>query len=79
MGTGRKIGKLMLAVARGADRVGDGMDAVFGENRTRPGDGFSKDRAGKRAGEFTRQARENNKEDGFIGKSGEKDEDREWF
>lgn len=81
----------MLAISRGADRVGDGFDMVFGEDRTRPGDGFSKERAGKRAGDFTRQARENNRDKtsgfmdknsdrDFFGKSGDKKEDdREWF
>ena len=86
MGRGSKAGKLMLAVVRGADRVSQGFDAVFGEDRTRPGDGFSKDRAGRRAEEFTRQARSSNKDKTsgfmeknkgreFFGKSGEKEDD----
>lgn len=77
MGRGSKAGKLMLAVVRGADRVSQGFDAVFGEDRTRPGDGFSKDRAGNRAGEFTRQARKNNRDktSGFM----EKNKDTDFF
>jgi hypothetical protein len=75
MGFGRKVGKLMLGVSRGAKKMGEGFDMVFGEDRTRPGDGFSKERAGRRAGEFTRQAKSKDKTSGFM----EKNKDREYF
>jgi len=87
MGRGSKAGRLMLAVVRGADRVSQGFDAVFGEDRTRPGDGFSKERAGKRAEAFTKDARKNNRDkvsgfldDGkndFFGKSDDKNNDND--
>ena len=64
--------------------MGDGMDRVFGENRTRPEDGFSKDRCGKRAARFTEKARKsskgslstrkNRKKQDFLGKK-KKDRD----
>ena len=75
MGAGRKLGKLMLAVSRGADRMSDGFDMVLGEDRTDPGDTFSKDRAGRKAGKFTRQARKSNKgkTSGFLDKNKDKD------
>lgn len=56
--------------------MGDGMDRVFGENRTRPEDGFSKDRAGQRAARFTEKARESSK--GSLSKS-RKDEKKRKF
>ncbi len=73
MGLGRKIGKLALVTVRGADKVGKGMDKVFGENRTRPGDGFSQDRTRDRAAEFTRKAKDGDKAGGLMDKNKDRD------
>jgi len=84
MGLGRKLGKTLLGISRGADKVTRGMDMVFGEERTRPGDGFSRDRAGARAAEFTRQAREDGKGSDELGEldqffESEKEKEKEEF
>lgn len=76
MGLGRKLGKSMLLVSHAAKRMGEGMDMVFGEDRTRPGDGFSKDRTAQRAANFTKQARKGNK--GSL-KSEEKEREKRDF
>ena len=74
MGLFKKIGKSALLITYGADRLGEGMDMVFGENRTRPEDGFSKDRAGQKAAAFTQQAKKSNKSSLSEMKQKEKEE-----
>lgn len=77
----------MLAVSRGADRMGDGLDTVFGDNRTKPGESFSMRKSGDKAAKFTKDARkknkdktggflDKNKDKDFFGKSEEKNDDR---
>lgn len=73
MGAGRKIGKLMLGVSRGAKRMSEGFDMILGENRTRAGSGFSKDRAGKRAALFTQGAKQKNQTEGMMQKGKDMD------
>jgi hypothetical protein len=75
MGAGRKIGRLMLAVSRGAAKAGEGFDMIFGEDRTRPGETFSMRKSGDKAAKFTRDARENNRDktSGFLDKNNDKD------
>ena len=86
----RKIGKGILVASEGAKKMDEGFDRLFGEDRTRPGDSFSKERAGRRAGEFTRQARENNrdktggildknKDTDFFGKSDDESDEQRFF
>jgi len=73
MGTGRKIGKILLGVTRGAKKMGEGFDMVLGQDRTRAGDGFSKERAGARAANFTKKARETDKTSGMMDKGKDMD------
>ena len=73
---GSKLGKLLLNVSRGASKVGRGLDEVFGENRTRPGDSFSMSNSRKRAANFTEKARSENKAGGILGDS---DEEKDYF
>jgi len=72
----RKIGKGILVASEGAKKMDEGFDRVFGEDRTRPGESFSMDNAGKKAGDFTRSKKEDDRD--FFGKS-EDDEDRRFF
>lgn len=46
---GRIIGKATVKMADDAKALGRGMERVFGEDMTRPGDSFNRFRAGKRA------------------------------
>lgn len=46
---GRIIGKATVKMADDAKELGRGMERVFGEDMTRPGDGFNRFNAGKRA------------------------------
>lgn len=73
MGTGRKIGKLMLGISRGARKMSEGFDMILGEQRTRAGEGFSKDRAGKRAELFTQSAKQKNQTSGMMSKGKDMD------
>jgi hypothetical protein len=90
MGAGRKLGRLMLAVSRGADRMGDGLDMVFGDDRTKPGESFSMRKSGDKAAKFTRDARskskdkaggflDKNKDKDFFGKSGQEEDDERFI
>lgn len=85
---GSRIGRTLLAVARGADRVGDGLERVFGKDMANPGDSFSRDRAGKRAASFTEKAKSKNQAGGLMdknkdrkmfGKNSEEDDDRRFI
>jgi len=73
MGAGRKIGKLMLGVSRGAKKMSEGFDMILGQDRTRAGSGFSKDRAGKRAAIFTEGAKQKNQTEGMMQKGKDMD------
>ena len=46
---GRIIGKATVKMADDAKELGRGMERVFGEDMTRPGEGFNRFNAGKRA------------------------------
>lgn len=63
----------MLGISRGAVKMSEGFDMVLGENRTRAGEGFSKDRAGKRAGIFTQTAKKKNQTSGMMQKGKDMD------
>jgi len=72
MGLGRKIGRGFLKMAEMGDQIDRGLDEVFGENRNKPGQGVSRDNAGRRAAAFT----EKNKGKDFFGDTGkDKSED----
>ena len=43
MGIGRKIGRGFLKLAEQGQKMDEGLNKLLGEDRTRPGDGFSKD------------------------------------
>lgn len=58
MGLGRTLGRSLLKISREADKLGEGLDRVFGKNRKRPGDGFSQRRVGKKAAKFTEDKRD---------------------
>jgi len=45
----RKTGRAILRAQREASKLNEGLDDILGENRTRPSDGFSSDRARERA------------------------------
>lgn len=45
----RQTGKAVLKAQREASRLNEGLDDILGENRTKPSDGFNKDRTRKRA------------------------------
>jgi hypothetical protein len=53
--------------------MSEGFDMILGENRTRAGSGFSKDRAGKRAGLFTQTAKKKNQTSGMMQKGKDMD------
>lgn len=72
MGMGRKLGKGFLAIAKMGDELDKGLNDLFGENRTKAGQGFSKDRAGQRAASFSEQSRN---KDFFDTASNDKSED----
>lgn len=45
----KRTGRAILRAQRQAARLNEGLDEVLGENRTKPSDGFSKDRTRKKA------------------------------
>lgn len=53
---GRIIGKTAVKMADDAKALGRGMEKVFGEDMTRPGDGFNRMNAGRRAEDVVRNA-----------------------
>lgn len=53
---GRIIGKATVKMADDAKALGRGMERVFGEDMTRPGDGFNRMNAGRRAEEVVRNS-----------------------
>lgn len=54
---GRIIGKATVRMADDAKALGRGMEKVFGEDMTRPGDGFNRMNAGRRAEAIVRNSR----------------------
>jgi len=52
---GRIIGKATLKMADDAKALGRGMERVFGEDMTRPGDGFNNRRTQERAEEIVKR------------------------
>lgn len=70
---GSRIGKLLLSVSRGASKVGRGLDEVFGEDRTRPGESFSMSNSRKRAASFTEDAKSKNKAGGILTENDDSD------
>lgn len=57
MGIGRKLGRGFLAMAKMGDEIDRGLNELFGENRTKAGQSFSKDRAGQRAANFSERSK----------------------
>ena len=53
---GRIIGKATVKMADDAKALGRGMERVFGEDMTRPGDGFNRMKAGRRAEDVVRNS-----------------------
>lgn len=51
---GRVIGKATLKMADDAKNLGRGMERVFGEDMTRPGDGFNNQKVRRRAEDVVR-------------------------
>jgi hypothetical protein len=45
----KRTGRALLRAQRQAARLNEGLDEVLGENRTKPSDGFSKERTRRRA------------------------------
>lgn len=72
MGMGRKLGRGFLMVAKMGDEIDRGLNELFGENRTKAGQGFSKDRAGQRAAAFSEKSKN---KDFFDTASNDKSED----
>lgn len=72
MGMGRKLGKGFMAIARMGDEIDRGLDELFGENRNKAGQAFSRERAGKRAAAFTEKSKD---KDFFDSKRKDKSED----
>lgn len=56
-----KGAKALMVTAKAAKRLDEGFDKVFGENRTRPGDGFSMDSARQSSQDVTKQMRKSDK------------------
>ena len=90
MSLGRKIGRSFLKVAQMGDEINEGLDDLFGSNRTKPGESFSRDRVGRKAASFTENNNskdffgESNMDDGdvgnnFLGKSDSEKKDRRFF
>lgn len=48
MRIGSTIGKVLLKASRQAEEIDEGLNDLLGEDRTKPGDGFSQDRTAKR-------------------------------
>jgi hypothetical protein len=46
----RTTGRALLRAQRKAARLNEGLDEILGENRTKPSDGFSKERTRRRSG-----------------------------
>lgn len=95
MGIGNKVGRAFLKVAEMGDQIDDGLDRLLGDNRTKAGKSFSRQKTGKKAAAFTRRAKQKNnltkkkgdKSSGNVGsdfeffneKSEDKNKDREFF
>jgi len=87
------IGKAFLRFADQAQAMGQGMERVFGEDMTRPGDGFDQRKAEKRAEQIVRNDKKafsqydgkdmsNNSRERFFGYGGYKNNtknDRNFF
>lgn len=75
MSLGEKIGKGFLKLAKKGDEIDEGLNDLLGENRTKAGDGFSKERTAKRTANFS-----SNKDKLILGKNqGEKDDEQRLF
>lgn len=57
MGFGNKIGEAFLKVAKMGDDIDEGLDRVFGSDRTKPGGSVSRARTGKKAANFQKKNR----------------------
>lgn len=79
MGLGRKIGRGFLKMAEQGQKVDKGLNKLLGEDRTRPGEGFSKDNT--RANLPSMKEKSNNKVGDILGskKQGEEDKERRFY
>jgi len=71
MGIGRKIGKGFLKLAEQGQKMDEGLNKLLGEDRTRPGDGFSKDNT--RANLPSMKEKDNDKVGNILGEKNNKD------
>ena len=71
MGIGRKIGRGFLKLAEQGQKMDEGLNKLLGENRTRPGDGFSKDNT--RANLPSMKEKDNDKVGDILGDKNNKD------
>jgi len=71
MGIGRKIGKGFLKLAEQGQKMDEGLNKLLGEDRTRPGDGFSKDNT--RANFPSMKDKDNDKVGNILGEKNNKD------
>jgi hypothetical protein len=55
MGLGEKIGRSFLKMAEKGKEIDEGLDDLLGQDRTKPGDGFSKQRTAKRTSDIVKK------------------------
>ena len=73
MSLGSIIGKGFLKVAKMGDEIDEGLNDLFGENRSKAGEGFSNKKTGKKAALVTKKTKSKNlltgkkKDDGNVG------------
>jgi hypothetical protein len=75
MGFGRKIGRTFLKLAEEADKIDEGLNELLGENRTKPGEGFSKERTAKKTAAII----QGNRKKDSLSISSKKSKDRKFF
>jgi hypothetical protein len=72
MGFGSKIGRALLKASKQAEEIDEGLNDLLGENRTKPGDGFSQDKTAKRTEGIVKGNRNKDKLSLSSGKSRDK-------
>jgi len=69
MGLGSKVGRALLKASKQAEEIDEGLNDLLGENRTKPGDGFSSQKTAKRTEGIVKSNNNNDKLSLSSGKS----------
>lgn len=85
MALGRKLGRTFVQLSKAGKRIDKGLDRLLGENRTKPGDGMSQNKALKRAELDTKRNKakdfsiDTGSSNSFFSSKSSKDKDQKFF